>query len=210
MTDPDRTPAIPLREQHRQDTRRHIVAAARGLFQSAGFAGTTMEAVAERAGVSRATLFNYFPSKQSLLLPYAGHLVRTQVRPEVESALEPWPGLLPALDAAFDSMERHVFSLPDLKGGLREAVLSEVRRPEQPPPAKEGDLILEILMRASARGEVRRDLPIGELARFVNLLLISDQLSRDPRQDGATPEDHRVHLLAFLGPALAARPAGGD
>lgn len=203
MTGPDRSRVIPLREQHRQDTRRHIVAAARDLFQHAGFAGTTMEAVAERAGVSRATLFNYFPSKQSLLLPFAGQLVRTQVRPEVEAALEPWPGLLPALDVTFDSMERHVFSLPDLRGGLREAVLQEVRHPEERPASRDGDLILEILERASARGELRRDLPLAELARFVNLLLISDQLSRDPLgEDSPTPEYRRAGLLRFLSPAL--------
>ncbi len=205
MTDADRSPVIPLREQHRRDTRRHIVAAARDLFQSAGFAGTTMEAVAEQAGVSRATLFNYFPSKQSLLLPFAGQLVQTRVRPEVEAALEPWPGLLAALDVTFDSMERHVFSLPDLRGGLREAVLSEVRHPDQPPARQEGDLIREILERACARGELRRDLPLAELARFVNLLLISDQLSLDPqRAEAATPERHRAHLLRFLAPALTA------
>jgi AcrR family transcriptional regulator len=210
MTDADRSRVTPLREQHRQDTRRHIVAAARDLFQSAGFAGTTMEAVAERAGVSRATLFNYFPSKQSLLLPFAGHLVRTRVRPEVEAALEPWPGLLAALEAAFESMERHVFSLPDLRGGLREAVLSEVRRPEQLPAREEGDLILEILNRASDCGELRRDLEPVDLARFVNLLLISDQLERD-HQPGApaTPDHHRAQLLRFLGPALTAHAGSG-
>lgn len=203
MTDADRSRVTPLREQHRQDTRRHIVAAARDLFQSTGYAGTTMEAVAERAGVSRATLFNYFPGKQSLLLPFAAHLVRTRVRPEVEAALEPWPGLLTALDVTFDSMERHVFSLPDLKGGLREAALSEVRRPEHPPRRQDGDLILQVLKRASARGELRRDLPLAELARFVNLLLISDQLARDQPPDGSpTPDRQRAHLLRFLGPAL--------
>lgn len=204
MTDADRSPVIPLREQHRRDTRRQIVAAARDLFQSAGFAGTTMEAVAERAGVSRATLFNYFPSKQSLLLPFAAQLMRTRVRPEVEAALEPWPGLLPALSAAFDSIERHIFSLPDLRGGLREAVLAEVRNPDEPHRRPNGDVIQEILERAAARGELRSDVPVTDLARFVNLLLISDRLARDHEIGGPDPEQHhREHLLRFLGPALA-------
>jgi len=205
MTGADRSRVIPLREQHRQDTRRHIVAAARDLFQSAGFDGTTMEAVAERAGVSRATLFNYFPSKQSLLLPFAEQVVRTRVLPEVEAGLDPWPGLLPALGLAFDSMERHVFSLPDLRGGLREALLSEVQRGGHPPAHEEGDLILDILERASVRGELRRDLSLADLARFVNLLLISDQLERDSRHgDSPAAGHHRSRLLRFLGPALSA------
>ena len=203
MTDADRPRVIPLREQHRQDTRRHIVAAARDLFQSAGFAGTTMEAVAERAGVSRATLFNYFPSKQSLLLPFAGQLMRTRVRPEVQAALEPWPGLLPALGASFDSMERHIFSLPDFRGGLREAVLAEVPH-DDPRGREDGNMIREILEEAAARGELRRDLSVAELARFVNLLLFSDQLSRDHRRQDPDPSDsRRDQLLRFLGPALS-------
>lgn len=205
MTDADRSPAIPLREQHRQDTRRRIVAAARELFQSPGFAATTMETVAERAGVSRATLFNYFPSKQSLLLPFAGHLVRTQVRPEVERALQPWPGLLPALTAAFDGLERHVFSLPDLRGALREAVLTDVPPSSGPHPRQEEGLIREILERAAAHGELRRDLPVAALARFVGLLLIGDRLTPDPCAEGAvSPETRRDQLLRFLSSALGA------
>lgn len=206
MTDADRSRVIPLREQHRRDTRRHIVAAARDLFQSAGYAGTTMDAVAERAGVSRATLFNYFPSKQSLLLPFAGQLMRTRVRPEVEAALEPWPGLLPALGASFDSIERHIFSLPDLRGGLREAVLAEVRDPDRPHQRPEGDVIEEILERAAGRGELRADVPVVDLARFVNLLLISDQLAPEHETpDAPSWERRRDHLLRFLAPALAKR-----
>ncbi|MBO0703496.1 MAG: TetR/AcrR family transcriptional regulator, partial [Candidatus Dormibacteraeota bacterium] len=178
MTD-DRARVTPLRELHRQDTRRHIVAAARDLFQTGGYTSTTMEAVAERAGVSRATLFNYFPSKQSLLLPFAGHLMQTRVRPEVEAALEPWPGLPSALAAAIQSMERHIFSLPDLRDGLREALLSDSRTGREPRAANHGNLVQEILERAASRGELRRDLPVTEIARFVTLLLVSDRLARD-------------------------------
>ncbi len=205
MTDPDRSQVIPLREQHRRDTRRHIVAAARDLFQSTGFTATTMDAVAERAGVSRATLFNYFPSKQSLLLPFAGQLMRTRVRPEVAAAVDPWPGLMPALGACFDSVERHIFSLPDLRGGLREAVLTEVRQPDQPHSRPDGDVIELILERAAAHGELRSDLPVADLARFVNLLLVSDQLAPDPQaRDAATWERRRDRLLRFLSPGLLA------
>lgn len=205
MTDADRSRVIPLREQHRQDTRRHIVAAARDLFQSTGFAATTMEAVAERAGVSRATLFNYFPSKQSLLLPFAGQLMRTRVRPEVEAAVEPWPGLLPALAASFEIIERHIFSLPDLRSGLREAVLADVRHPEEPQRRQDADVIQEVLERAAGRGELRGDVPVADLARFVYLLLISDQLAFDhERGDTPSAESRRDRLLRFLAPALTA------
>jgi TetR/AcrR family transcriptional regulator, mexJK operon transcriptional repressor len=43
-----------------------IVAAARACFFERGFAGTTMEEIAQRAGVSKVTVYSRFPDKQSL------------------------------------------------------------------------------------------------------------------------------------------------
>lgn len=52
----------------KQDRERRIVAAARRLFDRKGYANTAMEEIAERAGVAVGTLYNYFPSKDELLL----------------------------------------------------------------------------------------------------------------------------------------------
>lgn len=43
-----------------------VLAAAQRLFLSSGFAGTSMDAVAEAAGVSKLTAYKYFGSKQDL------------------------------------------------------------------------------------------------------------------------------------------------
>jgi TetR/AcrR family transcriptional regulator, mexJK operon transcriptional repressor len=48
--------------------RRQITDAARSLFLSQGIARTTMDAVTAEAGVSKQTLYAYFPSKTDLLL----------------------------------------------------------------------------------------------------------------------------------------------
>jgi AcrR family transcriptional regulator len=56
------------REMQKQDRERRIVAAARRLFDRKGYANTAMEEIAERAGVAVGTLYNYFPSKDELLL----------------------------------------------------------------------------------------------------------------------------------------------
>ncbi len=40
--------------------------AAHRLFLEHGFAATSMDAVAREAGVSKATLYSYFPSKEAL------------------------------------------------------------------------------------------------------------------------------------------------
>lgn len=48
--------------------RRQIVDAAYRLFQSNGFEKTTMSQVTEAVGGSKATLYNYFPSKEDLFV----------------------------------------------------------------------------------------------------------------------------------------------
>lgn len=63
-------PALGRRERRREDTRTRLVAAARALFMKRGFDGTSMEEIAERAGVSRRTCFRYFPSKEELAFPH--------------------------------------------------------------------------------------------------------------------------------------------
>ncbi len=56
-----------LRTRKREDTRRSLTEAAYALVRDSGFEGLTAEAVADRAGVSRRTFFNYFPSVESVL-----------------------------------------------------------------------------------------------------------------------------------------------
>ncbi len=65
-----RTPAcvIPsLRDRKREQTRRALAAAAYAIVRDEGVDAVTADAVADRAGVSRRTFFNYFPSVESVL-----------------------------------------------------------------------------------------------------------------------------------------------
>jgi AcrR family transcriptional regulator len=57
----------PLRDQQARATRRAIVAAARELFVEQGYAATTIDAVATRAGVGRKTVFASVGGKGALL-----------------------------------------------------------------------------------------------------------------------------------------------
>jgi AcrR family transcriptional regulator len=59
------------RQRNKEDTRRRILAAARGCFGTGGFDAVTMDEIAAAAEVSRATLFNYFPSKVSILTAFS-------------------------------------------------------------------------------------------------------------------------------------------
>jgi AcrR family transcriptional regulator len=56
-----------LRERKKRATRAAIHDAAMRLFAEQGFAGTTVDQIAEAADVSRATVFHYFPTKEDIV-----------------------------------------------------------------------------------------------------------------------------------------------
>lgn len=56
-----------LRQEHRDVTRRRIIAAARKVFVKRGYAKATIEEITAAAGLSRATLYLHFDSKFALL-----------------------------------------------------------------------------------------------------------------------------------------------
>lgn len=58
----------PSRTQSAQRTREAILAAARGLFASRGFAATPIDAIAREAGVAAPTVYAVFGSKRAILL----------------------------------------------------------------------------------------------------------------------------------------------
>lgn len=58
----------PARQSHAEQTRQRILAAGRSLFAERGYAGTTLEAIAEEAGVSPKTVVAAFASKRGVLV----------------------------------------------------------------------------------------------------------------------------------------------
>ena len=67
MVESKRSYRSSLREEQARTTRRAIVEAGTALFVERGFAGTTVDAIAERAGVSRKTVFTSVGGKVGLL-----------------------------------------------------------------------------------------------------------------------------------------------
>jgi AcrR family transcriptional regulator len=85
--DQAKIPARRVRSRRKEARPGEILAAASALFTEKGFAATRMDDVAARAGVSKGTLYLYFPSKEELFKA----LVRTAIVPNVDrfAALAP-------------------------------------------------------------------------------------------------------------------------
>jgi AcrR family transcriptional regulator len=65
--------------EQKEENRRRIISAAVDLITEKGVKATTMRAVAREAGMGDATIYNYFPTKESILFGYYGQALETGV-----------------------------------------------------------------------------------------------------------------------------------
>jgi AcrR family transcriptional regulator len=63
-----------LRERKRRETKRRLAETGLKLFLEQGYEETTLDAIAEAAGVSRRTVFHYFDQKEDILLAWQSGL----------------------------------------------------------------------------------------------------------------------------------------
>lgn len=78
---PKRQYRAPLREDSALRTRSLITEAARGVFESQGWSGAKMSAIAERAGVSQSSVEAIFKTKPALLEAVVDYTIRGDVDP---------------------------------------------------------------------------------------------------------------------------------
>ncbi|MFC9787499.1 TetR/AcrR family transcriptional regulator [Rhodococcus sp. NPDC127528] len=59
--------ALSLRERQKQQTRSHLLETSARLIGERGYQASTIEDIARAAGMSRATVYSYFPSKEAIV-----------------------------------------------------------------------------------------------------------------------------------------------
>jgi len=104
-----RTYELKQRAERQRETRRRIVEAAVELHATLGPARTTVQAIAERAGVTRPTVYAHFPDVRSLFEACSGHVRETVPPPDPtcwRSISDPGERLETALRALYAYYER--------------------------------------------------------------------------------------------------------
>jgi AcrR family transcriptional regulator len=98
-----------------------ILETADRLFYSQGIRAIGVDTIAAETGISKRTLYNYFPSKDELIIAY---LLR-RIRPVVESSLPPAEQIL----GDFDRLERS-FASSEFRGCAFVNAVAELKEPE--------------------------------------------------------------------------------
>jgi AcrR family transcriptional regulator len=153
------------RERRGAETREGLFRAALDLFARKGFTETTVEDITEAADVGKGTFFNYFPSKDHILLAF-GEMQLAKLDAAVAEARrtgEPMPQFLRSLGVR---MTQEPVRNPGIIRVLLQAYLAAT-------PVREAMLDLqkrvralhtEIVVLGQERGEIRKDLPAAEIS----------------------------------------------
>ena len=160
---------VSLRGQERQA---RILQAATELFLETGFGATSIDAIVERSGGSKATLYSYYPTKGALLRAVIDGVVANREEPE----LDPEDDVRKALIAFGEERMKVVFS--DHHRALLRLIISETDRfPDiaqlyyERGPQRSHDLLVEYLQVLKKR-QILKIESVGESAEFLIGMLL--------------------------------------
>jgi len=153
------------RERKKARNRQRMLDAARRLFQAQSYEETTVDEIAADAGLSRGTVFNYFPTK--------GHLLYEIAADEMETLTEMVAHGMHDVPSAVEKIRRvmRLFvadTVPFLQVTRRVLLETLMHPTEVPSPVVYLERTLSGLVeQAQAQGEVRADLDPANVARAV-------------------------------------------
>lgn len=159
----------PTRQRRKEARPQELLDAALELFVEKGFAATRAEEVAQRAGVSKGTLYLYYPSKEELFKAVVRQNLGSLIAEGKEAVAQSQGSSSDLLVQLMHTWWERVGSTP--AAGIHKVILAEVRNfPELAQfyadeiivPADE--LFCSAVQRGITRGEFR-DLPLHETAQ---------------------------------------------
>ena len=153
------------RQRRSAEIRERLFHAALALFGKKGFAETTVEDITEAADVGKGTFFNYFPSKDHILIAF-GDMQLGKLQAAIEEARrtnEPIPKFLRSLGVR---MTQEPVRNPEIIRALLQAYLSTTPVREAMLDLQKRILALhtELIRLGQKQGEIRNDVPAEEIA----------------------------------------------
>ncbi|MBB6343915.1 TetR/AcrR family transcriptional regulator [Nonomuraea muscovyensis] len=181
----------------RQDTRAKVFAAAIDLMAEQGYTATTVEAIAERAGVAKGTVFYNFGSKEALFAALLEHSVARLA--EALSRAATGDSALAALDNVVLGQLRFF----DEHGPLARVLLAEMWRTawqEAVAQLREHALgvYTRVLRDAVAAGDIRPDLDVETAATALFGMVLTVAIERRALHPDRPLEQAHATLLELM------------
>ena len=157
--------AVSRRERRSADIRERLFRSALRLFAEKGFAETTVEDITEAADVGKGTFFNYFPSKDHILLAFSDMQLG-----KLEELVAHFRNSNQSLREFIQELTQRMTEEPLRNPGMIRALLlgylsssavREVMTEKQEHALALHTRIIEI---GQSRGELRKDIPAIEIA----------------------------------------------
>lgn len=156
-----------LREDKKLQQRRDILKAAVKLFRKNGYEQTRVQDVIVAVGVSEATFFNYFPSKDALLEAYAigrieqyGALLQDEMADERRSVPDRVRDLVRTIGEVLQQEDRRFMAVVATRSKLFQGGDGNVFERQ----VQAHGTLVELFRDGQSRGEIRRDLDPNLLA----------------------------------------------
>ncbi len=203
--------SLPSRRERRSaELRERLFRSSLQLFAQKGFAETTVEDITEAADVGKGTFFNYFPSKDHVLLAFTDMQLG-----KLEEAVEHFRNSPQPLRVFLENLTTRMTEEPLRNPGLIRALLqgylssSAVREVMIHKQERAHQLHTKMVEVGQERGEIRNDLPAREIAHVFRQAIIGTLLIWSVAGD-ANLTDRIRSALFMLWSGLEPKNSGGN
>jgi AcrR family transcriptional regulator len=163
------------RQRRREETAQRILSSAVRLFEQRGYSTTTVEQITEAADVAKGTFFNYFPTKEHLLLSLFD-LLRAEFEHLEQEAKE-----VTDVRAHLRGFSRKILSSPGRPAILRNVIGLAMTEPLigtafESLVKRARAAVMRILEQGQRMKQVRSDIPVEILSRNFQQFIFGTQV----------------------------------
>ncbi len=166
---------INRRERKKLETRQKIIKIAMYLFKKQGFDSTTMEQIAEEVDISKATLYNYFPVKESVISEYWQGNVKN-LKYHLLKMIQLMPDTSSRIKKTFNTAANELFkSKQDIYKVYLNHWLSNFNNPSVSKRMESGfeDIFTMIIKLGLQSGDIRKDQPPELLIKHLEFMFLT-------------------------------------
>ena len=198
------------RERRSAELRERLFRAALALFGSKGYAETTVEDITEAADVGKGTFFNYFPSKEHILLAF-GEMQLAKLETIIRESRESRKATAEIMHGLVARMTEAPIRNPAIVRAILQAHLSSplIREEMLKIQTRHRQLLGELLRYGQGRGEVRADVAAEELAQLLRQTIFGTLLFWSLAGDASLPGRIEQALRIFWEGVAAGRGRAG-